>query len=100
MGFLSALAAVISETLEEIVKLKTALATALAEPQANQDQVNAALAERDKAVLALQALTDSEAAENEDERIAVEAMVSSLREAIAPVDTLPVDPSLPVEPTL
>ena len=99
MGFLTALAAVVSETLEAIVQLKTELATALAEPQASQDQVNAALAERDKAILALQALTDSEATEDENERVAVEAMVNSLREAIAPVATLPVEPT-PVEPTL
>lgn len=97
MGFLSALAAVISETLEAIVQLKTALATALAEPQATQDQVNAALAERDTAIRALQALTDSEATEDEDERVAIEAMVNSLREAIAPVATLPVEPD-PIEP--
>jgi len=97
MGFLSSLSDVIKETLAAIVELKTALATALAQPQANQEQVNSALAARDEAILALQALTDREATEDEDEKVAIEAMANSLKAAIAPVEAASAEP-LP-EPT-
>jgi len=103
MDFFAELKDVIGEALNCIVQLRTDLATALSQPQANQEQVNSALAERDKGILAFQAYVEKEDLEDSDQRTEVSAMVNSLREAIsppiAPVVEPPVEPA-PVEPTL
>jgi len=104
MDFFGELRVLIGEALNLIVQLRTDLATALSQPQANQEQVNAANAARDKTSLAFQAYVEAEDLEDSDQQTELGAMVSSIRAAIAPVEnpapveTLPVDPSPPVEP--
>jgi len=65
MDFFGELRVLIGEALNLIVQLRTDLATALSQPQANQEQVNAANAARDKTSLAFQAYVEAEDLEDD-----------------------------------